>query len=70
MSQEQKQLTIIDAVNTTFNALELAQKRGAYTFEESTAIFHSIKMMKQFFEEINKQQLPQKNEEEKTQLQL
>ncbi len=46
MSQQQ-QPTVLDVANSVFNALELAQKRGTFSFQESANIFQSMSLMKQ-----------------------
>ena len=55
MSQQQ-QPTILDVANSVFGALELAQKRGTYSFQESAAIFQNMSMMKQYFQKVAEQQ--------------
>ncbi len=55
MSQQQ-QPTIIDVANSVFGALELAQKRGTFSFQESANIFQSMSLMKQYFQKVAEQQ--------------
>ncbi len=56
MSQQQQQPTIIDVANSVFGALELAQKRGTFSFQESANIFQSMSLMKQYFQKVAEQQ--------------
>ena len=55
MSQQQ-QPTILDVANSMFGALELAQKRGTYSFQESANIFQTMSLMKQYFQKVADQQ--------------
>ena len=49
--QNQQQMpTTIDAVNVMFKALEKAQKAGTYTFEESSNVYISMRILKDFVE--------------------
>jgi len=56
MSQDKPQPTIIDVANSVFGALEVAQKRGTYSFQESANIFQSMSLMKQYFQKVAEQQ--------------
>ena len=58
-----KEPTVIDVANSVFAGLELAQKRGAYSFEESAQLYQSITLMKQYFKQVIEQ-----IEKEQTQL--
>ena len=46
---------VINAINTVLNGVQAAQKRGAYSLEESATLFRAIKMI-----------IPDKEEEEET----
>ena len=56
MSQQKQQPTIIDVANSVFSALEVAQKRGTFSFQESANIFQSMSLMKQYFQKVAEQQ--------------
>lgn len=36
---------VINAINTVLNGVQVAQKRGAYSLEESATLFSAIKMI-------------------------
>ena len=70
MSQD-KQPTIIDVANSVFSALEVAQKRGTFSFQESANIFQSMSLMKQYFQKVAEQQqkaMAQQQAQQKKQL--
>ena len=51
-----QQPTINDVVNSLFGALEMGQKKGIYSFQESAAIFQNMSLMKQYFQQLAEQQ--------------
>ena len=54
--EQQKQPTVLDAINNLFVGLEKAQKSGLYSFEESAKLFTSMTMTKQYFQKLVEQQ--------------
>jgi hypothetical protein len=48
--EQQKQPKLEDYINVLINSIELAQKRGAYTLQESSLIYNSIIKMKETLE--------------------
>ena len=54
MSQQQP--NVLDAVNSLFAGLELCQKKGLYSFEESAKLFGSMVIVKQYFKNVVEQQ--------------
>lgn len=48
--EQQKELTLETGINILISGIELAQKRGAYTLQESTALYNSILKIKELVE--------------------
>jgi hypothetical protein len=54
MENEKQEVTLESIINILINGIELAQKRGAYSLQESTALYNTIMNMKELFEKKNK----------------
>ena len=52
MSQEQKQPNVLDAMNQLYIALEKAQSKGVFTFEESAKTYQAMLLSKQYFQQM------------------
>jgi hypothetical protein len=51
-----KEVNILNSVNVLIGALEIAQKNGTYTLEQSAEIYNNIKVLKLFFEKLVQEQ--------------
>ena len=51
-----KQVNVLDAVNNLFGGLELSQKKGLYSFEESAKLYESMVIVKQYFSQVQEAQ--------------
>ena len=51
-----QQTNVLDAVNQLFAGLEVSQKKGLYSFEESAKLYGSMVVVKQYFKNVVEQQ--------------
>ncbi len=54
----QNEEDFINAINTVLTGVQMAQKRGAYTLEESSILYESIKKITSSFEKTPPQAAP------------
>mgnify|MGYP000633915125 CR=1 FL=1 len=64
MEQKPQELTLETAINVLISGIELAQKQGSYTLQESSALYNTIMKMKELLEK--KEPTIKKNEEKET----
>lgn len=54
MSQQQP--NVLEAINNLFGGLEISQKKGVYSFEESAKLYGSMLIVKQYFTQVTEAQ--------------
>jgi hypothetical protein len=64
MDQQKEEVTIGSLINNMISGIELAQKRGAYSLQESTALYTTILKLKEVIE-TPKEETQEKPQEEK-----